>query len=158
MSTIHQQILARRAEVQQLLEPLLSEAEQLKNLVAAFADDAPPPVAAAGPARSTRRRANASRKTPTKPPTAVITEAARPKRGRPSGSGNRTHQAVALIAKQPGITASELATSMGISPNYLYRVLPRLQKEAKITKHGKGYRPAGAADATAATDGQPVTA
>jgi hypothetical protein len=46
---------------------------------------------------------------------------------------------------------------MGISPNYLYRVLPRLEKEAKVTKQGRGYHPAGAAATTAPTNGQPVT-
>ena len=37
------------------------------------------------------------------------------------------------------------ADSMGMKRNYLYRVLPALEKEGTITKHGKGYHPAGAA-------------
>jgi CRP-like cAMP-binding protein len=65
--------------------------------------------------------------------------AAGAKRGRPTGSGNRTKQALAEIGGQPGITASELAELMGVAPNYLYRVLPRLQKDGAITKRGRGY-------------------
>ena len=80
------------------------------------------------------------------------------KRGRPLGSGNRAQQAVAKIVEQPGITASELAKSMGISPNYLYRVLPRLEREAKVVKQGRGYHPAGDVEESAAKNGQPVAA
>ena len=53
-----------------------------------------------------------------------------------------------MIAAQPGITASELAAAMGIGANYLYRVLPRLERKAKIVKHGKGYHPAARAEPT----------
>jgi hypothetical protein len=30
---------------------------------------------------------------------------------------------------------------MTIQPSYLYRVLPRLAKDAKVTKRDKGYHP-----------------
>ncbi|MDQ6751128.1 MAG: hypothetical protein M3Z33_10290 [Actinomycetota bacterium] len=39
----------------------------------------------------------------------------------------------------PGVTIPELAERMGINATYLYRVLPTLQKEKKITKRGKGW-------------------
>jgi len=65
------------------------------------------------------------------------------KRAREPGTSTRAQQAVAKITEQPGITASELAKSMDVSPNYLYRVLPRLAKEAKVVKHGRGYHPGG---------------
>jgi hypothetical protein len=42
---------------------------------------------------------------------------------------------------QPGITIPELAGRMGIKQNYLYRVLPGLQKEAKVEKKGRGWHP-----------------
>jgi len=48
---------------------------------------------------------------------------------------------------------------MGIGPNYLYRVLPQLQREGKITKQGKGYHPVGSVEQTVAhSNGQGVTA
>jgi hypothetical protein len=31
---------------------------------------------------------------------------------------------------------------MKIAPNYLYRVLPQLQKDGKVSKQGKGYHAA----------------
>ena len=41
----------------------------------------------------------------------------------------------------PGITIGELANRMKIKANYLYRVLPQLQKEGKVVKRDKGYHP-----------------
>jgi hypothetical protein len=31
---------------------------------------------------------------------------------------------------------------MGIKPNYLYRVMPQLQKDGKVRKRGNGWHPA----------------
>jgi hypothetical protein len=31
---------------------------------------------------------------------------------------------------------------MGTSPNYLYRVMPGLEREKKVTKKGSGWHPA----------------
>ena len=42
---------------------------------------------------------------------------------------------------KPGITIPELADSMGIQANYLYRVMPGLQKDGKVKKRGKGWHP-----------------
>ena len=42
---------------------------------------------------------------------------------------------------QPGITIPELAAKMGIKQNYLYRVLPGLEQENKVTKKGRGWHP-----------------
>ena len=44
-----------------------------------------------------------------------------------------------LVHKQPGITLAELAKRMKIQPNYLYRILPHLEKDGKVTKRDKGY-------------------
>jgi hypothetical protein len=154
ITTIQDDIRARLAEVEDLIAPLRVEAEQLTKLVASF--DSTPVAAAAPTATTTRSRAKTTRKPsprasrPAKPST-------RAKRGRPAGSGNRAQQAVAHILKQPGITASELAAAMGIGPNYLYRVLPQLQKESKITKQGKGYHAAGDLETSAQTNGHAVT-
>lgn len=58
------------------------------------------------------------------------------KRGRTPVRANKT---VELIAKTPGISTSELATKMKIHPNYLYRILPKLQREGLVKKKDKGW-------------------
>jgi hypothetical protein len=56
--------------------------------------------------------------------------------------GTRADQAVKLITDNPGISVSELGKKMKLNhPNYLYRVLPDLQKEGRIRRRGKGYHP-----------------
>ena len=57
-------------------------------------------------------------------------------------SGTRADQAVKLVEGSPGITASEIAKSMKIKPNYLYRVLGDLEKEKRVKKKGRKYFPA----------------
>jgi predicted Rossmann fold nucleotide-binding protein DprA/Smf involved in DNA uptake len=59
--------------------------------------------------------------------------------GRRRGGGKRAAEALAQIQRQPGIAIPDLAAKMGIKPNYLYRVLPGLQKEGKIAKEGGGW-------------------
>jgi hypothetical protein len=55
--------------------------------------------------------------------------------------GTRADQAVKIITQNPGITVSELGKKMRLKhPNYLYRVLPDLQKDGRIKRKGKGYR------------------
>jgi hypothetical protein len=61
------------------------------------------------------------------------------RRGRPRGSGTRGKQALELVRANPGITIPELADKMGIKQNYLYRVLPGLQKDGMVRKEGKGW-------------------
>jgi hypothetical protein len=63
-------------------------------------------------------------------------------RGRRRGSGTRAAQAEKLVWENPGITISDLAKKMSIKPNYLYRVLPELQKDGKLRKRGKEWHPA----------------
>jgi len=63
------------------------------------------------------------------------------RRRRRSSSPTRADQASELVHANPGITIPELAERMGIKQNYLYRVLPTLQKEKKVTKRGKGWHP-----------------
>ncbi len=53
--------------------------------------------------------------------------------------GGRAEQAVKLIEKSPGATASEVAKKMKIKPNYLYRVLGDLEKEGRVKKDGRKY-------------------
>jgi hypothetical protein len=63
------------------------------------------------------------------------------RRGRPRGTGTRGRQALELVQTNPGITIPEIAEQMGIQQNYLYRVLPGLQKEGQIRKEGRGWHP-----------------
>lgn len=57
--------------------------------------------------------------------------------------GTRADQTVALVEQNPGITASEIAKTMKIKPNYLYRVLGDLEKKGRLKKEGRKYRAAG---------------
>lgn len=72
--------------------------------------------------------------------------------GRPRGTGGgrrrrrrggtRADQAVKIITDNPGISVSELGKRMKLkAPNYLYRVLPDLEKAGRIKKKGRGYHP-----------------
>jgi hypothetical protein len=65
------------------------------------------------------------------------------RRGRPRGSGTRAAQALELVKARPGITIPELAEAMGIKQNYLYRVMPTLAEEGKVTKSGRGWHARG---------------
>ena len=71
------------------------------------------------------------------------TSAAAPKKRRRRRGGTRADQAVELITSQPGISASDVAKTMKIKPNYLYRVLGDLEKEGRVKKDGRNYYPAG---------------
>lgn len=68
---------------------------------------------------------------------------AAPRKRRRRRGGTRADQAVKLIEDQPGISASDVAKTMKIKPNYLYRVLGDLEKEGRVKKDGRQYYPAG---------------
>jgi CRP-like cAMP-binding protein len=79
-----------------------------------------------------------------KPAAATVTRRRRSassngRRGRPRGSGTRAAQALQLVEQNPGITIPDLAAAMGIKQNYLYRVMPGLAEEGKVTKSGRGW-------------------
>jgi hypothetical protein len=78
-----------------------------------------------GRTRTRARRASNGRRT-------------RRSRGR-RGGNTRANQALQLVKDKPGITIPEIAKSMGIEPNYLYRVLPRLASEGQVRKDGQGW-------------------
>jgi hypothetical protein len=93
-----------------------------------------------GPGRPRRAAASAT-KAPRAPKAVKAKVARKPtgRRGRRKGSGTRAAQALSFVQSQPGVTIPELAGKMGINQNYLYRVLPGLQKEGKIRKEGRGW-------------------
>ena len=106
------------------LKPLVEEHDRLEKAAAALAGVT---------GGSTRRRAASSSRGRRR---------TGGRRGRPRGSGKRALQAQELVSARPGITIPELADAMGIQANYLYRVMPGLQKDGKIKKRGKGWHPA----------------
>jgi DNA invertase Pin-like site-specific DNA recombinase len=99
------------------LRPMVDEYRRLEKAAAALAG------VDGGRARPQRRRASG-------------------RRGRPRGSGTRGVQALELVRARPGITIRELADAMGIKANYLYRVLPSLEKEGQVERRGSGWHPA----------------
>jgi hypothetical protein len=119
------------------LRPLIEEARQLEAAAAALAGVGVSKVKAAtrrGPGRPRGSANKTSRTTST-------AKRSTGRRGRPRGSGTRAAQALELVKAQPGITITELAEKMGIKQNYLYRVLPVLEAERKVTKKGRGWHP-----------------
>lgn len=66
-----------------------------------------------------------------------------PRKRRKRRGGTRADQAVEIITKEPGISASAIAKQMNIKPNYLYRLLADLEGEGKVRKDKRAYFPAG---------------
>jgi len=115
------------------LKPLVDEYERLQAAAAALAGV---PATARASARAPRRgSAHAAPSTARR--RGESNGAAR--RGRPKGSGTRGHEALAIVKASPGISIPEIAEKMGIKQNYLYRVLPGLQKEGLVRKEGRGW-------------------
>jgi hypothetical protein len=135
------------------LKPLVEEFNRLEAAAIALAgalgsaasDAGGAVVRRRGPGRP--RRAATSATKAAKAPKAVKAKAARKPAGRPAkrragrrkGSGTRAAEALSFVQGQPGIAIPELAAKMGIHQNYLYRVLPGLEKEGKIRKEGRGW-------------------
>jgi hypothetical protein len=117
----------KRKEIQarlKELKPLVEEYQRLEAAERALSGVGPSSsstTTSSTPRRATRRRSSNGR------------------RGRPRGSGTRAQQALDLVKGQPGITIPELASAMGIKQNYLYRVMPGLAEEGKVTKSGRGW-------------------
>ncbi len=116
---------ARKA-IEERLALLRDEIKRLETAAAALGGG----TARRGPGRP---RGTASRRS----------TSARPRRrGRPRGSGTRALQAEKLVRENPGISIADLAKRMNIKPNYLYRVMPQLQKDGKVRKQGSGWHAA----------------
>jgi hypothetical protein len=129
LKTIQREIRERLSEIEALIEPLRLESEQLKKML----ESTSAPAGKEAPRARRDKQSGAG----SAPSTA--------RRGRPrsggSGGGSRVQHTLERIVATPGITAAELAKAMGIKANYLYRVLPALERDGKITKQGKGYHP-----------------
>jgi hypothetical protein len=117
----------KRKEIQARLKelrPLVDEYNRLEAAEQALSGVGS--TTATAPARATRRRRSSS-------------ASSNGRRGRPRGSGTRAAQALQLVTENPGITIPELASAMGIKQNYLYRVMPGLAEEGKVSKSGRGW-------------------
>jgi hypothetical protein len=121
-----------RELVQKRLADLDEERKRLERALAELGGKAAP--ARRGPGRP--RRSGST-------PSTTSSASAAPKRRRRRKGGTRADQAVDLITKNPGISASDVAKTMKIKPNYLYRVLGDLEKEGRVKKDGRNYHPAG---------------
>src|SRR5215218_7025620 len=126
----------KRKEIQARLKELKPLVEEYTRLEAAEralsgvpSNGAPSPRASSSAPATPRRRRTSSSGTG--------------RRGRPRGSGTRAVQALELVKARPGITIPELADAMGIKQNYLYRVMPTLAGEGKVTKSGRGWHARG---------------
>jgi CRP-like cAMP-binding protein len=116
----------KRKEIQARLKelrPLVDEFHRLEAAERALSGVGSSTATATAPTR--RRRASSA--------------SSNGRRGRPRGSGTRAAQALQLVGERPGITIPELADAMGIKQNYLYRVMPGLAEEGKVTKSGRGW-------------------
>ncbi len=125
------------------LKPLVDEYHRLEKAAGA--------LAGVGGSSSATSRTSTRKRGPGRPrgaaskvATKTTRKAGRPAKrraGRRKGSGTRAAEALSLVKGQPGITIPELAAKMGIKQNYLYRVLPGLEQEKKVTKQGRGWHP-----------------
>jgi predicted Rossmann fold nucleotide-binding protein DprA/Smf involved in DNA uptake len=123
----------RLTELEHQLEPLRAEWQVLTNVLTAAGTSPTPPGRPATPKGA--RAASRPRRT---------TESTAPGPGRRSpATGGRAQQALREIGQQPGITAAELAAATGTAPNYLYRLLPPLERKGVISKQNGGYHLAG---------------
>jgi hypothetical protein len=132
----------KRSEIKSRLDELKPLVDEYHRLDAALSALEGVGTGAAAPARG-RRRAASSGSANGSSRRGSGTGSGR--RGRPRGSGTRGKQALELVRAKPGITIPELATDMGIQQNYLYRVLPGLQKDGLVRKEGRGWHPMEAA-------------
>ncbi len=142
LQTKRDEIAARLRE----LEPLVAEYRQLEAAAAALAG-LPGAARTSRPVRAARAAATATRRRTAAAPRAARTARARKpasggRRGRPRGSGTRALQTLELVKAKPGITIPEIAAAMGIKQNYLYRVLPGLEKDGKVKKRDRGWHAA----------------
>jgi sugar-specific transcriptional regulator TrmB len=125
------------AEARNLVQKRLADLDdERKRLARALAE-----LGGGAPARRSPGRPRGS-KSSAKASTGSSGSSPGPRRRKRRG-GTRADQAVSLIESQPGISASDVAKTMKIKPNYLYRVLGDLEKEGRVKKQGRQYYPAG---------------
>jgi hypothetical protein len=96
-----------------------------------------------GRRRPGRPRGSAARATRTRTPRrTTAAPRTRAPRSTRRGGNTRAAQALELVRQRPGVTIPDLAKAMKIQPNYLYRVLPRLESDGQVKRQGQGWHPA----------------
>lgn len=55
------------------------------------------------------------------------------------GLAMRSRQALEMIRDTPGITSREMALSMNIHPNYLYRIMPQIENRSLARREGSHW-------------------
>ena len=128
-------------DIDNRLKDLEAEVSKLKAARAALVGEQRSPgrpAAAPAPARRGRRGRGPARAR--RAPAAAATA---PRRR--SGGGTRANQALELVRSRPGITIPDIAKELGIEPNYLYRVMPKLVDDGQVSREGQGWHPAKAA-------------
>lgn len=123
-------------EARQLVERRLADLEEERKRLERALAELGGKATRRGPGRPKGSGRKAARGTST------TGTAGAPRRRRKRRGGTRADQAVKLIESQPGISASDVAKTMKIKPNYLYRVLGDLEKEGRVKKDGRQYYPA----------------
>jgi sugar-specific transcriptional regulator TrmB len=112
------------------LKPLVEEYHRLEAAAAALDGVSAPTTTGRRPARTRRAAARSSNGS---------SGSTSGRRGRPRGTGTRAKEALEVVRSRPGVTIPEIAEAMGIKQNYLYRVLPALQKDGMVRKEGRGW-------------------
>jgi hypothetical protein len=116
-------------EIETRLQALQEEVKRLEAARAALVGGA----ARRGPGRPRGAATNS---------TARRTATRRPGRPRGRRGGNtRANQALELVREKPGITIPQIAESLKIEPNYLYRVMPKLVSDGQVRREGQGWHP-----------------
>jgi hypothetical protein len=125
-------------EIDARLSVLRSEVAKLEAARAALAGSG------GGTASGTATRRRRGRPPAAKVAAPPAAKRARRGPGRPRGrrSGTRAAQALALVGQTPGITIPDIAKSLKIEPNYLYRVMNKLVENGSVKRDGQGWHPA----------------
>ena len=99
-----------------------------------------------GTRRPGRPARNGTLPAPARPAARGNGRAPAPRRRRDGNT--RANQTLELVRNKPGITIPEIAKAMKIEPNYLYRVLPRLESNGQVKRDGQGWHPAASSTST----------
>jgi hypothetical protein len=138
-------------DIEKQLRQLRDEMSRLEAARSALTDGRRRPGRPGGSASRTTRARTSRARTVRSRGTGTRTTRARTARGASTPSrtqstrgrrNTRAAQALERVRKQPGMTIPQIAKTMKIQPNYLYRVLPRLASEGQVRRDGQGWHPA----------------
>lgn len=130
-----------RKMLEQRRSDLQSELQDIEKAISALGGRAARTVRGSTGSRRSGKRTRTTKPAARGKQSAKGTQAktATQSRRRRRKGGTRSDQAVKLITSKPGQSASEIASELGIKPNYMYRVLSDLEGEGKIRKDGRKY-------------------